>query len=267
MVGGYDPGEDPKRDARCDPDNGPSPTEGFPIMPAAEYEFVTIWEVAGTPDEVFDILDDPADLARWWPSVYLDVVVDEPGDERGVGKVVSLVTKGWLPYRLRWSFRVTEKDRPTRIALDPWGDLDEHDGWMITPHGALVRARYDWRVRADKPLLRHLSFLFKPVFSANHRWAMCPRDPRRLSLVILRVGPEDLNATDIPGRRPSADAGVWIEICARTAGFSSWPGSSALGPGMDQNCRIIMGKKGVRSAARQAASVALFGATVNGGHS
>jgi len=28
---------------------------------------------------------------------------------------------------------------------------------------------YDWRIRADKPLLRYLSFVFKPIFSANHR--------------------------------------------------------------------------------------------------
>lgn len=31
---------------------------------------------------------------------------------------------------------------------------------------------YDWRIRAAKPLLRYLSFLLKPVFSVNHRWAM-----------------------------------------------------------------------------------------------
>ena len=31
---------------------------------------------------------------------------------------------------------------------------------------------YDWKIRADKPLLRYLSFLLKPIFSANHRWAM-----------------------------------------------------------------------------------------------
>jgi hypothetical protein len=35
-----------------------------------------------------------------------------------------------------------------------------------------VDISYDWRIRADKPLLRTLSFLLKPVFSANHRWAM-----------------------------------------------------------------------------------------------
>jgi uncharacterized protein YndB with AHSA1/START domain len=141
-------------------------------MPSNEYHFVTRWQVEGTPEEVFAVLDDPADLARWWPSVYLDVRVIEPGDERGVGKVVGLLSKGWLPYKIRWSFRVTEKVPPTRIVLDSWGDLDGHGEWTITPQGPHVEATYDWRVRADKPLLRHLSFLFKPVFSANHRWAM-----------------------------------------------------------------------------------------------
>jgi hypothetical protein len=31
---------------------------------------------------------------------------------------------------------------------------------------------FDWRIRAEKPLLRWLSFIFKPIFEANHRWAM-----------------------------------------------------------------------------------------------
>jgi len=30
----------------------------------------------------------------------------------------------------------------------------------------------DWRIRAEKPLLRYRSFLVKPVFGANHRWVM-----------------------------------------------------------------------------------------------
>ena len=141
-------------------------------MPANEYHFVTRWHVEGTPEEVFGILDEPEEMARWWPLVYLDVQVIEPGDGRGIGKVVALLTKGWLPYKIRWSFRVTEKIPPTRIALEAWGDLDGHGEWTITRKGPQVEARYDWRVRADKPLLRHLSFLFKPVFEANHRWAM-----------------------------------------------------------------------------------------------
>ncbi len=38
--------------------------------------------------------------------------------------------------------------------------------------GRWVDITYDWKIRADKPLLRRLSFLLKPVFAANHRWAM-----------------------------------------------------------------------------------------------
>jgi hypothetical protein len=66
-----------------------------------QYHFITHWQVEGTAEEVSDILGDVASLARWWPSVYLDVHILDPGDERGVGKVVSLYTKGWLPYTLR----------------------------------------------------------------------------------------------------------------------------------------------------------------------
>ena len=80
-------------------------------MSANEYHFVTHWRVAGTVEEVSDVLGEP-ELPRWWPSVYLAVREIEYGSESGVGRVVELHTKGWLPYTLRWSFRVTESRRP-----------------------------------------------------------------------------------------------------------------------------------------------------------
>ena len=36
----------------------------------------------------------------------------------------------------------------------------------------MANITFDWKIRADKTLLRLLSFLLKPVFAANHRWAM-----------------------------------------------------------------------------------------------
>ena len=67
-------------------------------MTANDYHFVTHWRVLGTADEVSEILERAEDLPRWWPSVYLDVKEIEPGDAGGIGKIVSLYTKGWLPY-------------------------------------------------------------------------------------------------------------------------------------------------------------------------
>ena len=81
-------------------------------MAANDYQFITHWRVQGAINEVADILRKAEDLPRWWPSVYLDVKVLEPGDADDIGKVVDLYTKGWLPYTLRWQFRVTESNYP-----------------------------------------------------------------------------------------------------------------------------------------------------------
>ncbi len=93
-------------------------------MASDEYDFVTRWQVEGSIQEVSDILEDVDSLVRWWPLVYLDVTVFDPGDENNVGKVVGLYTKGWLPYTLRWQFRVTESNAPNGFALKASGDFD-----------------------------------------------------------------------------------------------------------------------------------------------
>jgi hypothetical protein len=138
---------------------------------ANDYHFITVWRVKSTIKEVSEIIGDARGLARWWPSVYLDVNVMEEGDEHGVGKVVSLYTKGWLPYTLRWQFRVTEA-RQDGFSLVAWGDFDGRGIWTFEQDGEWVNIMYDWKIKAEKPLLRYFSFIMKPLFSANHHWAM-----------------------------------------------------------------------------------------------
>ncbi|HNJ40920.1 MAG TPA: polyketide cyclase, partial [Acidobacteriota bacterium] len=87
-------------------------------MLSNEYHFITQWCVDGTVQEVSDVIGDVTGLVRWWPSVYLDVMVVEPGNSEGVGKLVELYTKGWLPYTLRWRFRVTESRKPYGFSLE-----------------------------------------------------------------------------------------------------------------------------------------------------
>lgn len=104
--------------------------------------------------------------------MYLDVQVLEPGDAGGVGKLVKLHTRGRLPYTLRWFFRVTESRYPHGFSLDAWGDLTGRGVWTFSQHGTIVDITYDWKVLAEKPILKALSFLLKPLFAYNHRWAM-----------------------------------------------------------------------------------------------
>lgn len=155
-------------------------------MPSNEYHFITDWRVEGAINEVADILKAADELPRWWPSVYLDVKVLEAGDKDGIGKVVSLHTKGWLPYTLRWQFRVTESRYPHGFSLEAWGDFNGRGIWTLDQDGPNVNVTYDWKIRADKPLLRSLSFLFKPIFSANHRWAMA-RGEESLKIELARL--------------------------------------------------------------------------------
>ncbi|MFN8548032.1 MAG: SRPBCC family protein [Candidatus Eisenbacteria bacterium] len=154
-------------------------------MGANDYHFVTRWIIAGTREEIYDLIGDAAALPRWWPSVYLDARVVEPGEASGVGKRVQLFTKGWLPYTLRWEFVVTEALRPERTAIEASGDFVGRGVWNFTQVGPQVAITYDWRIRADKPLLRTLSFVMKPLFAANHRWAM-ERGRESLALELMR---------------------------------------------------------------------------------
>ncbi|MBK6933048.1 MAG: polyketide cyclase [Saprospirales bacterium] len=140
---------------------------------AAGYHFITNWRLPGTGcAKVYGVLEDVETLAAWWPSVYLDVRVREKGQPGGVGKVVELYTKGWLPYTLRWTFRVTAADFPNGFSLEAQGDFAGQGVWTFRQEGPDCLVQYDWKIAAEKPLLRYLSWLFRPVFSANHFWAM-----------------------------------------------------------------------------------------------
>ena len=162
-------------------------------MASNDYHFITAWHLEATPEEVSAILADAEDLARWWPSVYLEVEREEPGDERGVGAVVRLYTKGWLPYTLRWRFTVTESDPPRGFSLDASGDFVGRGVWTFERVGEETVATYDWRILAEKGVLRRLSFVMKPLFSANHRWAMA-RGEESLRLELARRRATTLDA-------------------------------------------------------------------------
>lgn len=137
-----------------------------------DYYFITHWRVEGDLAEVSAIIADAPGLTSWWPSVYLEVKELSPGGPDGVGKEIELFTKGWLPYTLRWQFRVTESSPPIGFALEAWGDFVGRGVWRFAQDGRFVRLSYEWSISAEKPVLRRLSFLLKPIFAANHHWAM-----------------------------------------------------------------------------------------------
>ena len=171
-------------------------------MGTADYEFLTVWRVAGSPEEVAAILGDARELPTWWPSVYLSVEpaagTPEDGLTPGIPRPASLHTKGWLPYTLRWTLTLTEPVTDRGFALSAAGDLNGTGRWTFEQDGPETVITYDWRVSTAKPLLRRLGWLLKPAFAANHRWAMA-RGQESLALELRRHRhPDDPQAVPPP---------------------------------------------------------------------
>lgn len=140
------------------------------------FRLVTVWHLEATLHEVGALIEelvaDASTLLRVWSEVFRNVTVVERGRADGFGRVLDLETKGWLPYRLNWRARCTQVRPLQRYVQSASGDFEGQAVWTLEEAGGGVRVRLDWRLRANKQVIRRFAFLAKPIFTANHRWAM-----------------------------------------------------------------------------------------------
>jgi uncharacterized protein YndB with AHSA1/START domain len=141
-------------------------------MRSRDVRLSTRWELEGCPREVYDLLTDATALPRWWPSVFLEATIVEPGDERGVGRVVEVLTAGFLPLTLRWRFRATAAYPAERLSVETAGDLEGLGLWTFESADKHVVVRFHWAGRVAKAGWRHLPTLVAPLLRRSYRWAM-----------------------------------------------------------------------------------------------
>ena len=55
-------------------------------MTSNDYHIVSEWRFEGQAQEVYDILSQPEELTRWWPSVYLSIEQIKEADENNLGQ-------------------------------------------------------------------------------------------------------------------------------------------------------------------------------------
>jgi uncharacterized protein YndB with AHSA1/START domain len=136
---------------------------------AAGYVFVDEWDVAAPPEAVFDALADARTYPDWWKPVYISAEGDGPPE---VGRVTKHHFKGRLPYTLKTTSEVVALDPPRRVEAKVVGDLAGTGIWTLTPTDAGTHVRFDWSVNADRPFIRFLTPVLRPVFRWNHNWAI-----------------------------------------------------------------------------------------------
>ena len=135
-----------------------------------EYVFVDEWDVAAPRESVFAAIADARTYPQWWKPVYIEV--DAEG-EPALGKESRQHFKGRLPYHLHTRSRIVALEAPHVIEGEVDGDLRGHGRWTLTdtPEGG-THVRFDWRVHADRTLLRVLTPVLRPALRWNHAWAI-----------------------------------------------------------------------------------------------
>lgn len=150
-------------------------------MPANRYHFQEQWHVPGhDPHRVYEVLYNATLLPQWWSGVYLEVVPLRAYPRPMVGAKARARARGWLPYRLRFELEALRLEAGRVVEVRATGDFDGVWRAELRPDGeGGTRLELDWKVTVDKPLIRLLSSILKPLFAWNHRWTT-PRGERGL---------------------------------------------------------------------------------------
>jgi len=142
------------------------------LRESQKYHFRSSWRVEGQVEELASLLLDVSSLPSWWSTAFFKAHIVDPGDECSVGRSFDLVTRGWLPYRLRFQMRVKHIDFPRKFVLVAKGDFVGRAVGKLHQDGQHACITFDWRVSARKPLLQVLSPMLRPILMSNHYWVM-----------------------------------------------------------------------------------------------
>ena len=136
----------------------------------SEYVFLDEWDVEAPQEAVFEALADAGTYPQWWTPVYIAVDVDGPPQ---VGCVSRHEFKGQLPYHLNTTSEIVRYEPPREFEVVVEGDLRGRGVWTLSETGdGRVHVRFDWRVFADRALLRYLTPVLRPIFRWNHNWSV-----------------------------------------------------------------------------------------------
>lgn len=137
-----------------------------------DYYFINEWTLPAPVEKVWPYIINGGDYPRWWGKVYekVEALNGLAGDQ--VGAKAAVTAHGRLPYTLRFQSEVTHVEPYKRLSLNATGDLTGAGTWRLTPQSNGTRVTFEWIVRADKPILRLLAPIVKPLLEENHRWTM-----------------------------------------------------------------------------------------------
>lgn len=137
-------------------------------MATNDYVFVDKFVVPCNKETAYEYISNIEDYPRWWGKVYKRIVVVKRAMQDKPGGKYEVTVRGFLPYTLTIQNEVTLVQKPDRIEFVAVGDLEGKGTWLFNEVEGGTEIIFDWRVAANKQIIRLFSFLLKPVFRANH---------------------------------------------------------------------------------------------------
>lgn len=110
---------------------------------------------------------------QWWPNVARVDIEGEAGDTPRAGSAAWVHWKTRLGYGLRLRVIATGVMAPCELEGRAEGDLQGRGLWLLEPqadHSVVIT--YRWDVHLNKPWMRFLAPVLRPVFAWNHFDAM-----------------------------------------------------------------------------------------------
>jgi hypothetical protein len=129
------------------------------------------FHVSAPQQRVWEALTHPEEWPQWWHYVE-QVELLETGDAQDVGALRRLHWGTRLPYAIDLVVRTTVVAEPRVLEVAASGDLAGQGCWNLEPTDSGTCVRYTWNVQLDKPWMRRLAPLLKPVFAWNHHAVM-----------------------------------------------------------------------------------------------
>jgi hypothetical protein len=139
---------------------------------ANDYYFLDKWFIPAPIDKVWAYISNSKSYPQWWGMAWENVTPLNDVPPGGVGAKVSIIAKGVLPYKVKLTIETVRVEKPHTLGVIASGDLNGSGLWQLKEVDGGTAVSYEWIVRADKPIIRYLSPIVKPVFEYNHRWVM-----------------------------------------------------------------------------------------------
>ena len=125
---------------------------------------ISRWRVEASASAVWPLLANVQTWPAWWPVVQRV----ERSAASPLGDLAELHWGSALPCAINLRLKTVGAERLRRLAYQAQGRFQGLGIWLIEPaEGGWVSVSYRWEVTLDRPWMRALSLLLRPMFDWN----------------------------------------------------------------------------------------------------